>query len=117
VVKGEATYRTTHCIGNDEKPFTLIIQRKRVQGQTALDLEQQEAGAEAISAGGYIYRAIATNRESWSNQQIIQWYNQRAEDSENRIRWPPWRVKRRRLVPGSCEAAPYTRRARAPEGI
>lgn len=86
VVKGEATYRTTHCIGNYEKPFTLIIQRKRVQGQTALDLEQQEAGAEEINTGGYVYRAIATNRESWSNHQIIQWYNQRAEDSENRIK-------------------------------
>ncbi len=85
LVEGEATYRTTHCIGAYKKPFTLIIQRKLTQGQAGLDLEQQE-GAEEISAGGYIYRAIATNREHWSNSQIIHWYNQRAEDSENRIK-------------------------------
>jgi len=84
-VKGQATYRTTHCIGDYEKPFTLIIQRKAIKGQAVLDLSQQE-GAEEISVGGYIYRAIATNRESWSDSRIIHWYNQRAEDSENRIK-------------------------------
>ncbi|MCP3667408.1 MAG: transposase [Gammaproteobacteria bacterium] len=36
--------------------------------------------------GGYVYRAIATNRDGLSDSQIIHWYNQRAEDSENRIR-------------------------------
>ncbi|VAW44511.1 hypothetical protein MNBD_GAMMA04-724, partial [hydrothermal vent metagenome] len=74
-----------HCIGDYEKPFTLIIQRKATQGQADLDLMQQE-GAEEISAGGYLYRAIATNRDAWSNSQIVHWYNQRAEDSENRIK-------------------------------
>jgi hypothetical protein len=84
-VKGQATYRTTHCIGDYEKAFTLIIQRKAIQGQADLDLAQQE-GAEEISIGGYIYRAIATNRDAWSDSQIVHWYNQRAEDSENRIK-------------------------------
>ncbi len=86
IVNGEATYRTTHCIGDYEKPFTLIIQRKITQGQADLDLERQEDGSEEISSGGYIYRAIATNRERWSDSQIIHWYNQRAEESENRIK-------------------------------
>jgi len=84
-VEGQAIYRTVHCIGDYEKPFTLIIQRKTTQGQADLDLMQQE-GAEEISAGGYLYRAIATNRDAWSNSQIVHWYNQRAEDSENRIK-------------------------------
>jgi hypothetical protein len=56
-VKEEATFRTTHCIGDYEKPFTLVIQRKAIQGQTELDLAQQEETQE-ISAGGYIPVAI-----------------------------------------------------------
>jgi hypothetical protein len=39
-----------------------------------------------LNRHGYIYRAIATNRETWSDSQIVHWYNQRAEDSENRIK-------------------------------
>jgi len=53
--------------------------------QAALDLELQE-DAEEISIGGYIYRAIATNQESWSDSEIVRWYNQRAEANENRIK-------------------------------
>ena len=84
-IKGQATYRTTHCIGDYEKAFTLIIQRKAIRGQVDLDLAQP-ASAEEITANGYIYRAIATNRDDWSNNQIVHWYNQRAEASENRIK-------------------------------
>jgi hypothetical protein len=82
---GQETYRTSHCIGDYEKPFTLIIQRKAIRGQAELDLEAQNS-AEEINTDGYIYRAIATNRDSLSNSQIVHWYNQRAEDSENRIK-------------------------------
>jgi len=84
-VKGQDTYRTSHCIGDYEKSFTLIIQRKALQGQADLDLNMQDDAAE-ICVGGYVYRAIATNREGLSDSQIIHWYNQRAEDSENRIK-------------------------------
>jgi hypothetical protein len=48
-------------------------------------LESQDS-PEGISLGGYIYRAIATNREGLGDSQIVHWYNQRAEDSENRIK-------------------------------
>jgi len=85
VVSGQATYRTSHCIGDYEKAFTLIIQRKTLCGQVSLDLESQD-GADEISQGGYLYRAIATNRDELSDSEIIHWYNQRAEDSENRIK-------------------------------
>jgi len=84
-IKGQATYRTTHCMGDYEKAFTLIIQRKAIRGQVDLDLSQP-ASTEEITANGYIYRAIATNRDDWSNNQIVHWYNQRAEASENRIK-------------------------------
>ncbi len=32
------------------------------------------------------YRAIATNQDNWADNQIVHWYNQRAEGSENRIK-------------------------------
>jgi hypothetical protein len=84
-VSGQETYRTSHRIGDYENAFTLVIQRKAIRGQASLDLESQN-GADEINQGGYVYRAIATNRDELSDSQIIHWYNQRAEDSENRIK-------------------------------
>lgn len=84
-IKHQDTYRTINCIGDYEKPFTLVIQRKAVEGQVELDLEEDSAG-EQIYTQGYLYRAIATNQDSWSDSRIVHWYNQRAEDSENRIK-------------------------------
>ena len=84
-IRGQDAYRTVHCMGDYEKAFTLIIQRKRIKGQAELDLDSDNSGEEIVS-GGYIYRAIATNQNEWSNSQIIHWYNQRGEDSENRIK-------------------------------
>ncbi|HIJ31990.1 MAG TPA: IS1380 family transposase [Gammaproteobacteria bacterium] len=84
-IRNQQTCRMVHWIGGYEKPFTLIIQRKQIKGQTALDLEQEES-AEQISDDRYIYRAIATNREEMSDSELVHWYNQRGEDSENRIK-------------------------------
>ena len=33
-----------------------------------------------------MYRAIATHRDGLSDSEIVHWYNQRAEDSENRLK-------------------------------
>jgi len=84
-IGGQDTYRTSFCIGDYEKAFTLIIQRTALTGQASLDLDSQES-SDAISQGGYTHRAIATNRDELSDSQIVHWYNQRAEDSENRIK-------------------------------
>jgi len=84
-ISGQDTCRTSFCIGDYEKAFTLIIQRKAIKGQANLDLDSQD-DSEGVSLGGYIYRAIATNRDGLSDNQIVHWYNQRAEDSENRIK-------------------------------
>lgn len=62
-----------------------MIQRKLLKGQTSLDLDEVD-GQEQITDGQYLYRAIATNRDSLSDSDIIHWYNQRGEDSENRIK-------------------------------
>ncbi len=100
VMGGQDTYRTSFCIGDYEKAFTLIIQRTALKGQASLDLDSQES-SEAINQGGYVHRAIATNRDELSDSEIIHWYkmnwcvalregalgyNQRAEDSENRLK-------------------------------
>ena len=79
------TCRTVHGIGDYDKAFTLVIQRKRLRGQAELDLDVDATGEDIIS-DGYIYRAIATNCDEKSDSQIIHWYNQRGEDSENRIK-------------------------------
>jgi len=72
-IRDQETYRTSFCIGDYEKAFTLIIQRKALKGQTSLDLDSQDSSA-GISLGGYLYRAIATNRDELSDSQIIHWY-------------------------------------------
>ena len=84
-VCGQDSYRTSFCIGDYAKAFTLIIQRTALSGQTSLDLDSQDS-ADGISLGGYTYRAMATHRDELSDSEIIHWYNQRAEDSENRIK-------------------------------
>ena len=84
-IADQDTYQTVHCIGDYEKAFTLIIQRTRIKGQTELALTS-DSSEEEITADGYVYRAIATNQNEWSNSEIVHWYNQRGEDSENRIK-------------------------------
>jgi hypothetical protein len=85
VVSDQETYRTSFCIGDYENAFTLMVQRKAIEGQRSLDLESNDS-LEEFNLGGYIYRAIATNRDNLGDSDIIHWYNQRAEDSENRIK-------------------------------
>jgi len=48
-------------------------------------VDESDSG-EQITAQGYIYRAIATNQNNWSDSRVTHWYNQRGEDSENRIK-------------------------------
>ena len=85
IIDGEETCRTSFCIGEYERPFTLIVQRKAVKDQAELDLVSEEC-TEEIAMGGYIYRSIATNHEELTDSEIVHWYSQRAEDSENRIK-------------------------------
>ena len=80
---GQETWRTVHCLGKGEA-FTLVVQRRPKQGQAALDLDGP--AADTHEANGYIHRAIATSLDRWSDAEIIRFYNQRGEDSENRIK-------------------------------
>lgn len=85
-VENQHTFRSSHCIGNYEEPFSLVIQRSQVSNQKALDLGDESSSSAELEMDGYIYRAIATNHDGWTDSEVIHWYNQRGEDSENRIK-------------------------------
>jgi hypothetical protein len=61
------------------------VQRTKITAQVEIDLEDETSANEAI-LNGYIYRTIANNHDSTTNSEDIHWFNQRAEDSENRIK-------------------------------
>ena len=83
--QSQSTCRTIHWMTGHETPLMLVIQRKALKGQ--LELEDDEpAESIEVTHQGYLYRGIVTNRENWTDSQIIHWYNQRGEDSENRIK-------------------------------
>lgn len=82
----ESVCRVVHTIGGLEKAFSVVIQRKPLRGQQPLELNGSEDDEQQMAHRGYLYRAIATNRESFSDSEVVHWYNQRAEDSENRIK-------------------------------
>lgn len=85
VSQHQSTCRTVHWITGHETPLTLVIQRKAIKGQLELDMDTATDSTE-LAEQGYIYRSIVTDQEGWTDSQIIHWYNQRGEDSENRIK-------------------------------
>jgi protein-tyrosine phosphatase len=83
--QSQSTCRIVHWITGHETALTLVIQRKAIKGQIELDTEELADSTE-ITDQGYIYRSIVTNQDDWADSKIIHWYNQRGEDSENRIK-------------------------------
>lgn len=65
---------TVHSMNKTEEAFRLIVIRRPYQGK----LFGEEEGSEK-------YMAIASNREG-SAEEVVKWYNQRGECSENRIK-------------------------------
>ncbi len=65
---------TVHCMERTKEAFRLIVIRRPVQGRL---FGEEEAGVR--------YTVIATNRPQ-SAQEVVGWYNQRGECSENRIK-------------------------------
>ncbi len=60
--------------------------KEQVKEQTEIDFDSQDENTEQISCEQYLYQAIATNFEDLSDSEIVHFYNQRTEDSENRIK-------------------------------
>lgn len=90
-IEGDETTRIVHSMHDSAHAFTLIVQRTEIKGQLELDLPASEtqnnkSDDETIADTIYMYRAIATNLDHLSNDEIVHWYNQRGESSENRIK-------------------------------
>lgn len=75
--------KLVHTMGESAHSFDLVVQRHLIEGQ--LNLDVGTSNEETISCGKYMYRAIATNSTK-SCDDLVDWYNQRANDSENRIK-------------------------------
>jgi hypothetical protein len=65
---------TVHCMNKTKQAFRLVVIRRPVQGKL---FEQTEVSER--------YTAIATNRTE-DVEQVVRWYNQRGQCSENRIK-------------------------------
>ena len=81
----ESSCRLVHSMGASKRAFTLVLQRRPKWGQQSLDVGCG-VDTDTYEQGGYVYRAIATNRDALSDSEVIHWYNQRGEHSENRIK-------------------------------
>lgn len=81
---GNDKTRIVHTMQDSRHSFELVIQRTPIDdGQLELGISDETS--DSMSCGNYIYRAIATNSKK-SNDEVVNWYNQRADDSENRIK-------------------------------
>ena len=97
--------RTLHTMGETPEAFCLVVQKTRVlrkvkpqdpdipaqPEQMEIKMQEQQLNpidGESAQKDGFIYRAIATDldREGLSDAEIVWWYNQRANDSENRLK-------------------------------
>ena len=97
--------RTLHAMDKTPEAFCLVVQKPKVAKPSKsndpdtppqpeqMEIEMQEQSlnpvdGESALKDGYIYRAIATDLdlEGFSNQEMVWWYNQRADASENRIK-------------------------------
>ena len=104
-VDGQATCRGVWTMEDYEKAFTLVVQRTRKGGQQCPDLgEDGTDAATTMTDGRYVYRALATNRDELSDSESVHWYNQRGEDSENRIKELKCDFAGERLPCGQFEA-------------
>ncbi len=65
---------TVHCMNKTKKAFRLVVIRRPFQGRLFDNEESLER-----------YTIIATNRHE-SAEEVVKWYNQRGECSENRIK-------------------------------
>jgi len=65
---------TVHCMNKTDKAFRLVVIRRPVQGRLFDEDGEKEK-----------YTAIATNRTE-AVEQLVHWYNQRGQCSENRIK-------------------------------
>ena len=83
----EQVCRTLHVMTKTPQAFTLVVQRKRIDDDDNSQLDIFiNSDDETVARGRYIYRAIATNLDELTDSEVVHWYNQRSETSENRLK-------------------------------
>ena len=83
----EQVARSVHVMNETPQAFTLVVQRKRIDDDDNSQLDIFiNSDDETVARGRYIYRAIATNLDELSDSEMVHWYNQRGEASENRLK-------------------------------
>ena len=83
----EQVARSVHVMNETPQAFTLVVQRKRIDDDDSSQLDIFiNSDDETVARGRYIYRAIATNLDALSDSEVVHWYNQRGEASENRLK-------------------------------
>ena len=91
VADDEWVARKTHLMSDSEVPFELVIQCKKLQvknkDKTKRKTNKRANGTKKFK---YIYRAIATNGLNMTDSEVMNWYNMRAECSQNVIRDLKW---------------------------
>ena len=97
--------RTWHAMDKTPEAFCLVVQKTRVPRkvkpqdpdtpaqpeQMEIAMQEQQLNpvdGESALKDGFVYRAIATDldRDGLGNAEIVWWYNQRADSSENRLK-------------------------------
>ncbi|MYH92799.1 MAG: IS1380 family transposase [Acidimicrobiaceae bacterium] len=104
VLEGEYLARTLHVMEDVPEAFCLVVQKKWVRDKLPADAgmpdgtEQlkmvfkneglHQVDVQSAVSGRYIYRAIATDLDldRFSDGEIVWWYNQRGDSSENRLK-------------------------------
>ncbi len=98
----ELVARTLHLMEHTPQVFCLVVQKKWVADESSDDptgstgpvqmkLDQAEDSLyqiddESAVRGWYVYRAITTNLDGYRDEQIVWWYDQRSDTSENRLK-------------------------------
>ena len=87
---------TVHAMADTPEAFGLVVQRRKIAELPAQQPVQlnlfgegfREVNDESVVRGVYLYRAIATNLDEYgfSCSEVVHWYNQRGECSENRMK-------------------------------
>ena len=94
VSEHEAVARTLHTMVQTERAFTVVVQRRLIEPADK-DPQQDmfpallgDVDEQSVRCGKYLYRAIATDldEDGLNDHEIVQFYNQRGEASENRIK-------------------------------
>ncbi len=93
VSKSEQVARTLHTMGKTATAFTVVVPRRLI-GEVEADPQQDlfpgrlgEVDEQSVKCALYLCRAIATNldEDGWTDHEIVRFYNQRTNHSENWI--------------------------------